>query len=164
MPKNHIGFTLIEILVAIGIMGLVAVVAIPNLRNFNEDQLLRNASLQVMQSIRQTQTNAQANIVCPQTKKASKNWSFLVASSTSYRLQVECLTSTGLDDTSEIIDPVSISPLNITTNCSSGGVANKITYSRYSVLIDGQSCTVTINNPQTSQNKVITINKGGAIY
>jgi prepilin-type N-terminal cleavage/methylation domain-containing protein len=61
----HSGFTLIEILVALSIVALVAGIAIPNLRNFNQTQEIDNASSQLINVLKTAQSSAGSRIRCP---------------------------------------------------------------------------------------------------
>jgi prepilin-type N-terminal cleavage/methylation domain-containing protein len=61
MPK---GFTLIEILIAITILSLAAVVAIPNIKKFGEDQEVKNISSDIARLVRQAQSSGMSGIKC----------------------------------------------------------------------------------------------------
>lgn len=88
MPR---GFTLVEILVAITIVSLVSVVAIPNLRNFNNDQELDNAISNLEDTIRRAQSSASSNIGCSNGNQ-SVGWVVSISNS-NYSLITKCLGS-----------------------------------------------------------------------
>ncbi len=59
------GFTIIEILIAVTIIVLITVVALPNLRNFNQGQDVDNARSALFDDLRLAKSKADAGIVCP---------------------------------------------------------------------------------------------------
>ncbi len=67
-------FTLIEVLIAIGIIVLTAALAIPNLRNFQEDAALSQAADEIIAGIRKVQANAHSGVKCS-TGNISSSWS-----------------------------------------------------------------------------------------
>lgn len=64
MKKNKTGFTLIEIMIVVSIIGMVSAVAIPSFRKFNDEQVLKNATAQMTQTLRKVQNNAQSRVKC----------------------------------------------------------------------------------------------------
>ncbi|OGE30615.1 hypothetical protein A2631_03600 [Candidatus Daviesbacteria bacterium RIFCSPHIGHO2_01_FULL_44_29] len=84
------GFTLIEILVTIGILAMLSLFIIPNFRRFNDEQILRNSSSDLLQAIRKAQINAQAHVRCPD-NNPSFSWGVTIdPSEASYKLVAEC--------------------------------------------------------------------------
>src|SRR5258708_39223511 len=86
------GFTLIEILVAVSIIGMLAISIIPGFRRFNDDQLLKNATSDLVQQIRKAQINSQSRLLCSD-GKPSFSWgvTFNVSSGKStYQLVSQC--------------------------------------------------------------------------
>lgn len=62
MPKN--GFTLVEILVVMGVMAIIGVVVFANFRNGKEEQLLQKALSETQSVLKLAQSNASASVVC----------------------------------------------------------------------------------------------------
>jgi len=67
------GFTLIEVMISLGILALIAGVAIPNLRYFNQAQELDNATLQLINVLETAQSSASSRIQCSSGEK-SRSW------------------------------------------------------------------------------------------
>lgn len=150
MPKSS-GFTLVEILVAISITAVIAAVAIPNLRKFNEDQQVRNASTQLVSDLRKLQSNASSGLKCP-SGSSSTAWK-VVLSTNSY----EQFCTDSSDDQSLGISSLP-SGATITTN-SQTCVSNTIIFTKTTVSHD---CLVTLSSLATQIN--INITRSGAIY
>lgn len=79
MKKTTHGFTLVELLVAITLMGLVGTFALANFRSFGEDQKLKNAALDVQSLLRTAQTNAVTNTECD--SQNGSTWQVVISSS-----------------------------------------------------------------------------------
>ncbi len=65
------GFTLIEIMIVVSIIGMVSAVAIPSFRKFNDEQALKNAAAQMTQIFRKIQNNAQSRVNCTDNNPSS---------------------------------------------------------------------------------------------
>lgn len=61
---NKKGATLLEILITIVVISIIAVVAVPNLKKFSENQILENKSLEVITTLNQAQSNASSGVKC----------------------------------------------------------------------------------------------------
>lgn len=81
------GFTLIEILVTIGIIVLVSTITLPNLRQFSEEQKIEAAASDFIQTLKRAQSGARSGIKC----KTSSSIDWLVNTSTNtYNLKSNC--------------------------------------------------------------------------
>lgn len=107
------GFTLIELLVVIAVMAIVGTFTVANFRSFGEDKELANAALDIQSLLRTAQTNASANVKCPN-GFPSKNW--LVNFISSQRIDLDCADSTG--------GVSSVKSLSLGNNIQLGAVEN----------------------------------------
>lgn len=73
LKLNCKAFTLVEIMVSLGIIGLVAAVSIPNLREFNKTQDIDNATSQLVNVLKNAQSSASSRIQCP-SGESSTSW------------------------------------------------------------------------------------------
>lgn len=87
------GFTLVEIIVAISIIGLVAALITPNLRTFNQNQQLETAAADLVQALKQTQSSAMSRIACPSSFPTSE-WRIKITP-TGYQQTAVCTDLTG---------------------------------------------------------------------
>lgn len=85
-------FTLVELLVVITIMAIIGTFTVANFGSFGKDKELQNAALDVQSLLRTAQTNASANVKCPN-DIPSKKW--LVNFISSQRIDLDCADSTG---------------------------------------------------------------------
>lgn len=95
MPNSlQKGFTLIEILVAISIVSLIAVIGVPNLKRFNEGQQFQNDVSELIRNLRRMQSNSQSSIVCSP-NDGSSSWALKFDSQTGsgYSYFPTCSTS-----------------------------------------------------------------------
>lgn len=91
--KNQIGFTLVEIMVVVGITAVIGIVAITNFRSFREDQDLQAAFAGIQAQLRVVQTNAMTNFNCK--GNSTLGWSARFSSSvvsgqTKYQIENIC--------------------------------------------------------------------------
>lgn len=68
MPNS--GFTLLEILIAISIIALIGIVAIPNLRRYNNLQIVKNSASEFKNTLKNAQSRANSNVKCSDTKSS----------------------------------------------------------------------------------------------
>ncbi len=160
MPK---GFTLIEILITLGIISMVTLVAIPNFRRFNTEQQLQKDVKKLVAAIRQVQANAQNKVTCQASRALS--WS-IQFDSNGYTVKADC--ETGSDYTAPAVEFVSTM---VSTNC--GANSPVIQFSNGSVAypdatvcpdLGSQIFSVTLTSTVSNQTSVVKIDKGGAIY
>jgi prepilin-type N-terminal cleavage/methylation domain-containing protein len=65
IKSTNRGFTLIEILITIGIITLIAAVVLPNLRNFNQQEGLNIAKASLFDDLRLAKSKADSGVICP---------------------------------------------------------------------------------------------------
>lgn len=82
------GFSLIEILVAISIIVLLGIIAIPNLKQFSKDQEIDSVAVQVLNALKTAQSQAASRIKCPN-GESSLNWKISLAAQ-NYSLIATC--------------------------------------------------------------------------
>lgn len=115
------GFTLTEILVAIAILGIAAAIIIPSFRKFYQEQILRNETMDLVQTLRNIQANSQARVRCSDVNSPDKRsstagvakWIVHFSSKTTYTIYDEC-------------EDVNIIPVTTVKTLSSGATINKI--------------------------------------
>lgn len=77
MKQRNAGFTLIEMMVALAIGGILTAIAVPNFSQMREGYRLRSAAYQVFAVLQRARSEA---------VKKNNNYEFLVTSSTTYRV------------------------------------------------------------------------------
>ncbi len=94
MPKQK-GFTLIEILVAVTIIAILGVIAIPNYHAFQKKQLVLNSAKGLAATLKLAQSNASTGTKCPDPSyTAPKDWD-VVYGTNSYYLRASCYNPNG---------------------------------------------------------------------
>lgn len=89
MPRSSKGFTLLEILVAVSIVSVVALLGIPNLKRFNEAQEFQANVSELTRVIKKAQSNSQSSIVCADSKRSSQ-WVVILVNPSQYTLSPLC--------------------------------------------------------------------------
>lgn len=161
MPR---GFSLIEILTAVSIMGLIAFIAVPSINRFSSDQTLKNTANELVAYIQTVQNNSRNKVVCS-TSNSSKIWWLMFKDSTTYQITASCADSSFNSypqnrlpsDTTLSVCNNDFSNANISWENQSGEV--KL---RCGVFID-TDFIITLANTKTSATKQIIVTKGGVI-
>lgn len=83
------GFTLLELLVVIGIIASLMVILLPGFNAFNRSQTLKNTALELQTVLRKTQNHALSGVKCNSTTSAA-SWSIKFFNNTSYELETVC--------------------------------------------------------------------------
>lgn len=158
-------FTLLELLVVIGIIGTVFVVAIPNINSFNNSQKLTDDASKLLSNLRVAQSNAASGLKCGSASQYLANdWHIRFINTNSYAVEPTCAT---LPNT-----PSSVISL------SSGVAFDNICQSQVAGLIVGfsnvlatpilpsaclpNSAVVTLKS--NGQTMTVTVQNGGAVY
>lgn len=100
-----LGFSLVELMLAIGLIALVTAIAIPNLRNFNSVQEVDLAVEKYMLALKTAQSSAIQNIQCPNGEFAV-SWQVnlnLAVNPDTYSLVGNCRATNGTMSTNTVI-------------------------------------------------------------
>lgn len=84
------GFTLVEIIIAITILAIAGVVAVPNLKKYNQNQNIDTAVSDTIQAIKRTQSNATSGMECSVGSFPTSGWSITLAND-SYSISGICV-------------------------------------------------------------------------
>lgn len=159
MSSARRGFTLIEFLVVIAIMGIVGAFTLANYRSFGEDRNLKNAALDVQSFLRFAQSNATSGSKCQ--NQGTLSW--IVAFTNNTTLDLKCQNSSG---TSSGLKPLSL-PAGITYITTTGTcTSTSVTFAPLSGTMTttcGLNVTVTLTDKKNNKKQVI-IDQGGRIY
>lgn len=175
MPLNsnysQRGFSLLEIMVALAVLSVIAVVSIPNYRKFSETQAIKNSHGDMIKYLRLAQSSASTQTNCSSNKPA-QNWSFVINTSTkAYSIVTSCFNpATDTTPTLETKDPFTLpSYINITTTPGCSGDF-KVTFTRTGASffcqnnpISFNEITLNLRDTNTSVQKYIKINTTGTI-
>lgn len=168
---NSFGFTLIEILLAIGILALIGAVAFPNLRNFSSNQDIEATTSSVVNILKNAQSSASSRIQCPR-GEVTDTW-IVRLNLNNYSLIARCQTSGDQIVTTQVYSPSANDTVTTfkgsTDVCPS--VSTDIIFSKNTVtyLCSGSATAgigtvnVTIANTAGSLSKVIKVEPGGVI-
>lgn len=189
MPKyvlqKSFGFTLIEILVSLSIVGILAALTIPNLHRFNEQEILQTEVGKILSVLRQAQSNAQSGLICPNSGGAANQWQVTFSSSGtgentiySYSLIARCLNDTinevrqtftipqgitlAIQGTNNVINngEVATCTLNQNSHIAFTRTTTQLLCSDISTLND---MTIVLTNSSINTSKRLIIKNGGSI-
>lgn len=168
------GFTLIEIMVTIALIGLIAAVAIPNFHKFNNDQIASNALDGLMTTIKAAQTNAQTGVQC--SDKSTSNYWALTLTTSSYFMWASC--QSGAVPIQPSPYPLIPLPSSVTINEGSTSLISPIDTKTCLIKFSGSSittanCSGTLSGSgpysvtvykNSAKWQCINLNNGGAVY
>lgn len=164
------GFTLVEILIAVGIIVLIAGIAIPNLRSFSEDTTLSQAANNVSENIRKVQANAFSGVKCS-TGDISTSWSvfFIPAQN---RFELICNYSVDNIETSITEESITLAEIDLSVTCGEEVPDDKrIVFASVSVgasgiirpCLEDMDFKVTLESQKTGQTHSVSIDANGII-
>lgn len=166
------GFTLIEILIVVALLAITAVVVIPNLRKFNEDQDLISASNSLKQALRIAQSSASSGTKC--STLPAQSWKVSIQTQ-QLNVVALCLDpSTQASPSPEARTPMAF-PQGISVSSDNCGVlgnvgadiiftSGKISFTCNNGLFVSSPFIVTLSSSKSTQTMDITIDSGGLIY
>lgn len=186
LVKNS-GFTIVEVLVSVSIIALVVGLTLPNLRRFNETQILTNESGRLVSTLRQAQSNSSGGQTCaiaPNVGSLPTSWRvyfYGVVNNYQYSVRAVC-PNPGPGGTEEEKSNNQLSS-NISIGLtSSGGCTVPTNLSQTSPYIEfirdltnqtslnfncssgsGSTFNITLTNTLINQTKTIQVNKGGSL-
>ncbi|MBI3486389.1 prepilin-type N-terminal cleavage/methylation domain-containing protein [Candidatus Daviesbacteria bacterium] len=175
LKTASLGFTLVEIIVAIAILSLAAVVAIPGFNKFNQDQVLSLATGELITTLRQAEGNAQSGVKCGDNNGSpSINWYISFSSFNDYyELKATCQT----DPILTIYSKKKVTPDSITvsTICSDGSTPttgdfitfNSTTYPSSPPVypcVAPAIFMIKLTSLKSNKSDYVRVDQGGAIY
>ncbi len=169
MPANGLkGFTLVEILVSIGIMALLTAVTIPNLREFSKNQELDNTASKVLNTLKTAQSSANSRIKCPY-DDISDFW-IVRLTSTHFSLLSHCQRiNTDVIISTNSYSESAANPLTATSDRCQPGETIDIIFSKSgtdyrcfsSIITSKRDVSLTISS--SAGQKIVKIGEGGVI-
>lgn len=171
------GFTLVELLVVITIMGIIGAFVIVNYRSFGEDQNLKSDILNIQNLFRQAQTSATTNAKCDDTGSTGYGATWELYFSSNKTIYLKCRTpySLTLKKTLTLAEGIEIQLSDGTTICRPdvpftikiAPLNGKIDFfnSRGDTLsLSCKMLTVTLRNNKTESTRALIIEQGGRVY
>ena len=180
---NHKGFTLVELLIAILIILVISVLAIPNIKKFSQDQEIEDASNSVINVLRLAQSNAMSSIKCSGSL-ASSNW-VAEFQKTTFRLYAKCtddskitlISSTNyVKNRAGLVEVVDFGDFGVSclnppqtlsvrfTGSAIDGFCDTNPVDPTNPIVPSSPINIKLRNTEkTTSQKTIVINKGGVI-
>lgn len=177
------GITLIEILITIAIIASISVVAIPNLRKLNQSQDLENATSDLVQNLRQVQTNAMTGASCLNNISARGWWVKFDPTTNSYNLVASCYdiytpvvspspAPTPYDEirsTLKFPNGVNLSAINnndgscLSNNLEVNFNGNNAAFYCGGVSLTSNPVVITLKDSRSGESREVKVDKGGSI-
>jgi prepilin-type N-terminal cleavage/methylation domain-containing protein len=143
--KKPEGFTILELLIVISIIGIIFIVAIPGFNYFSREQGLRDEAKKIESNIRLAQNNALSGLnLCPD-GYINEGWFIRFDSARSYTIGPEC--AVGIEDNATTL------PTPPLTSFSTGD----------EISILGIRCGTQYSNPPSVNAKILFRNVSGAV-
>ncbi|GIW69670.1 MAG: hypothetical protein KatS3mg101_0417 [Patescibacteria group bacterium] len=164
------GFTLIELMVVVGILALVSGIMIPSFSNYTRNQSLKEAQENFKSDLRSIQNMALTGMGSDRTDSAgryARYWGVSYASG-AFSYSVYLLTAANCNDLSYRIESQTLNlPSNITFNTGSSGCL-LFSLEDGSVYTTGggpiNTVNISLRHNASSTTKTITVNRPGLIY
>lgn len=132
------GFTLVELLVTIAIIGGLIIVLLPQINTFQRRQILGDSVAGLQSTLRSAQNNASSGVKCDSSGKVVKFWKVGFGTS-SYTVESKCEDgSTGTTKTYRLPEGISVEGATLFTNSSTCGISP----SEAQVIFDNISANV----------------------
>lgn len=165
------GFTLVEILVVITIMGILATLGIINYRTFQATQVLNEGVSLLQSTLRAAQSNATAAVKCGNLGAAT--WMVTFGSNSSFSLQCNTPTSSTLSPRNyNLPENIQISSIS-SVSCEAAGYPFAVSFSplfgavRFesatACIASQSSITFRLTNTKSGESKGVTVTSGGGI-
>lgn len=178
------GFTLIEILVVIAITAVIGLIALVNLQGFGTDQNLKNQALDLVNILKNAQTNASTSLKCNgnlpiswQTKLSQSGNKIVIDTKCQYKndqgVQPPITVSSKTLSESVLLDSINGKATCVSSDLSADPLTlaftpltGQINFSAFGDCFStSNEITITLKNSKNqSVMTSVVVNKGGGIY